>query len=1311
MPLGEDGLHHPTQELHERVEALRQQFISGEVLTAIATPFLKDETRKLEKVQDRQTRTFQILPLDYLCIGTMAFGDYMAYMHKNPITTPSTVGIDPASIEWNNIFSQLITAFKDVNLVDLDYKSMEANSTWQIFESYLRHTTRYYKDFGKATWLVRRGYLLTMCYRASVIAKILSLGEQGVPSGMTGTTDDNTYFAVILPAVAFHRVFPKAHPSDFKLVVKLKLNGDDTVMSVSPDIIDEYNFFSLQKEIGTLNTIITPAVKDGPPSATVEQEKVQFCKKFILWSDQLRGFVPFVDRHTLLDQLSYARDTTTPGLVQIVNSALRWAFFRGTWRENGQIPRDEPTFAEIRKELVSKLLDRHDFDQTLIVTYDEILYSYEHPRVLEIRSQRWLETIELSPMSYIAKANTASFLSAAHTVINVNRPKVEDEESPCMKPHAGLISLITGGINMMHDITHPTVPQISPPTFTMPTINPATIPYANPYGLFSPPMGPHAKYMTMSTVSTRKGELLHASLDAHSVVTPLDDYNNRMYEAKPEHFQTKEDEMALDFFVFRPQIIEAFDVPATGTIPLPMAEFPMCPFYSTDGNAPNKNTEYRMTTYEWAMRQFLYWHGSQRWRFQLVGPREYTVRFMLSMHYGKVPGATVTFDEAVQSPNVYFTFDSATRSFTIETPDINPIRWKARVDAVTNASPLGYINGIAKLWMITLPSGINVPLTVTPKLFVWLCGGSDTVGHKLFPTPSLYYPLSVGDPHLTARTAEKPKMKTLSARNGLWEMVTGSPAMTPHSLPGAVTSSPGDLSAGTAVESSSEQAVPSQPTAEAIPAAPHHGPESIEIQKLSMKYFLLDTLTIDGANNNQVIAHYKKPFDFLKKQALLMAKSGVYFRGGVRVLLTPTTGSFSGGLVLAAWLPYGTTGSIATLFINNPTRISALNHVEIDLASNTAIEFYMPFCYYRDYFEVEGDDISGELVIFQAHFTKPTTSALPTTLQIQARWEDFETYVPRPIPTCVTEAMEKRLLEHKPPKHVAMSASPALKPHSLNETVSENAPRSLHEQGKRAATVPLKVTKATRETCSFADTFHRPTIKFAVATSLNPGGRGHVSIPLYPADVQVDLGDDRFISVGLGNLFDQMKYFYCAFAGDTIFDVIVRADQKGVIPYVFTYITKDSVPEADQISGLIAQLPIPYESTDYWPARYGVDAPTSANYVVNSELPLTEFFPNGKVCVRVPFLCQTRYTAANREMNADTLLNYQQNNFAILLTYPNTGARDTPVDVNVYVEIYARPAPGARLALFRGLPDFKFDDLRNATDDRINHTGATVLTP
>jgi hypothetical protein len=121
---------------------------------------------------------------------------------------------------------------------------------------------------------------------------------------------------------------------------------------------------------------ITPDQVDSKLSTTA------FLKAKFRFHPEFRLYVPFIHPHTLMDQLSYARDPSiesippnAPGLCQCINSALSFAFF---WGENSAHFHDAPSFNAFRSMLLSSIpADCHMHIQT----YDDFSRAFNHQPV------------------------------------------------------------------------------------------------------------------------------------------------------------------------------------------------------------------------------------------------------------------------------------------------------------------------------------------------------------------------------------------------------------------------------------------------------------------------------------------------------------------------------------------------------------------------------------------------------------------------------------------------------------------------------------------------------------------------------------------------------------------------------------------------------------------------------------------------------------------------------------------------------------------------------------------------------------------
>lgn len=1279
--------YEPHDKLVEAIEQLSATTSQGVIPMTVIVPTNKDECRPLAKVAARITRTFQISPLHLLVFGTMVLGDYMMYIHKNPIHRPSTVGLDPASREWHMVFIQLMAPFsgdENLNLLDLDYKAMEANVTWQYYASYQRHLTRYYQDEGQTSWHRRNAYLLMMCQSLQAVGKSLYLRNVGNPSGMKGTTDLNTYVAGIMMAYAFKDCIPEASTGDYTSMVKSKYNGDDTAAKVHSCVADKYNFLTIQASLAKLNTVITPALKDQAPTPFVLPTEISFCKKQILYSQELQSLVPFVTFATLLDQLSFARDVTPSGLAQIINSALQWSFFRGNRKINGQIPSSEPTFDEQRNYMLSKIPESL---WSSIVTYSELQYRFDHPRS-QYNNQMTQTTI--------SQSINASQLPSMTAV-----------------PHAmALISSLIPGLMSMHGPSNPPTPPVAPPAGF--TINVGTTKECANSNVPSASAVPHSLNKNMPTVSFRHGELLHPAFNAQQISQVMDDEANRMTLHGPDEFMTSIDEMHHDFFAEHLQPTAKISVPTTSPQESFLFSADICPI---DGGIPSfEPTEEYFTP---TRLQFLYWmhkfwHGSLKMSLRFFAPREMTCRIAVSFLYGfSGDVSTITYTDSMEYPTIYYTFDSSNREVVFKVPDINPWRWKKRVDLVLNPEIPDQeffdmtANGKIIVWLVTPISGINIPLNGIPYMYFSMCGGPDFSVRKFEPPPGFtnYTAHPTFDDMDSVVMIEEPKIQKITKSLSSVQLSnTRSRTAQPHSASSIVvpipaeeakvTSSSASLDAGTSVENGTSNVLATVKKQTVGPAKIVNSTvEPIEIMKIASKYFHLDTLPVTAASG-VLFTQYNHPSDTLKAQALLVAETGRYFRGDLRVLVTVTTGSFSGGNLIAAFIPYGV-GATAPTPVTREW-ITSFPYVLIDLASNKPIEIFIPYSYFLDYFDHAKTGITlpdmGRLYFFQEDFMSPTTAPKPTVINLQARWENFETFVPKTIPASITSARAALLASRTAIPHSGSEAN-------VNNMVGQSIPMTSDEMQLTTTTVPLNHTPIPGSRGSFADQLTRPYPWYSASIELGIGARTLVALPNFPQSYAPPGADGP--SDGQNAIFNTLSTMYAAFAGDTVFDIVARCDTTGVGMYVASLIGDEETNRPEAVS----LLPLVFASTDPYPSR--LTTPPTDGYTTNSMLPITTSQVPGKMRISTPMYSQTRYVGANDRV---AIPSYNVSQTVLCLEAPSHGATDEKWTVKL--EVYRSLMPGSRFALFIGMPQFNFDVLKTGPTTYVNYPNSKIhITP
>nr|YP_003853309.1 3D [Oscivirus A1] len=272
-----DGHWDPVPELVAEVErALEnpQEFIY--------TTFLKDELRKVEKVENGLTRVIEAAPLPVILAGRMLLGGLFEEMQSQPGKYGSAVGCDP-DIDWTKFFWKF-ERFEHV--YDMDYKAFDSTVPTAAFDLLSYHLERLIGDPRISK------YISSIASSRHVYGNKIYLMLGGMPSGCVGTSILNTICnnCFVLSALLEHKDFDI---NQYYIIAY----GDDVVYATNPPISPTFikSFYDRYTPL-----VVTPADKSDKFNESSTIFDVTFLK---------RSFVPDPTKpwliHPLIDPVVY----------------------------------------------------------------------------------------------------------------------------------------------------------------------------------------------------------------------------------------------------------------------------------------------------------------------------------------------------------------------------------------------------------------------------------------------------------------------------------------------------------------------------------------------------------------------------------------------------------------------------------------------------------------------------------------------------------------------------------------------------------------------------------------------------------------------------------------------------------------------------------------------------------------------------------------------------------------------------------------------------------------------------------------------
>jgi len=362
-----DGTRKMEAALEKAYRSLESDYTDGDYPPAVYIPCAKDEILPKDKIAAGKVRTFQYDSLEHYLLGRKYIGNFCEHITDLHLKGPIRIGLNIHCRDFHDIMEQTFAAISRDEVIDIDYSGYDRSLMAYLAKAAAQVLDCWYgnQDPGRTQWI------LSNFFAVEIFGSAIWQRLQGLPSGMFGTAVINSVINIILIAAAFKNLLPQATVEDFINNIKMSIYGDDNLIGPSPAAkAAGFNFVYLQEYFATVGIVITPADKDNASALFVQRTQTQFLKKRILWSEEFQGYVPIIPSHYVWDHLSYARDTSFSGLVQLCDSLLGEYFFRGRIRESVEIPTWEPTFDELRAKMCKIL------GSNCLVTYESLNEKY-----------------------------------------------------------------------------------------------------------------------------------------------------------------------------------------------------------------------------------------------------------------------------------------------------------------------------------------------------------------------------------------------------------------------------------------------------------------------------------------------------------------------------------------------------------------------------------------------------------------------------------------------------------------------------------------------------------------------------------------------------------------------------------------------------------------------------------------------------------------------------------------------------------------------------------------------------------------------
>ncbi|UHK03077.1 MAG: RNA-dependent RNA polymerase [Guiyang argiope bruennichi nora-like virus 2] len=222
---------------------------------------LKDELRKLEKIQYGTTRAFIAPPMESFLMGRYLFGRWKAAFKSNPDKLFHGLGIDMKSLD----VTDFVTKFKRYKyFMDVDYKNFDQKLLAQFIRAVgviIIETIRHYEhndEYANARYVYFEELICTII----CASKTLFMTNRGNKSGNVLTTELNCLVNFMYGWYVFIKTRNDTSLQTYLQYVYDKNFGDDKAIGITQEAADwGFNFFAYKKVMAEIGQTVTPGNK------------------------------------------------------------------------------------------------------------------------------------------------------------------------------------------------------------------------------------------------------------------------------------------------------------------------------------------------------------------------------------------------------------------------------------------------------------------------------------------------------------------------------------------------------------------------------------------------------------------------------------------------------------------------------------------------------------------------------------------------------------------------------------------------------------------------------------------------------------------------------------------------------------------------------------------------------------------------------------------------------------------------------------------------------------------------------------------
>jgi len=348
---------------------------------------LKDEKRKLKKVEAGDSRLFSVSEMHAQILMKQIFASLMAAVAAAHDTSEPKVGTNPYSHDWDNLYYYFRTFERlfagDYKWFDKSHQEYMMMGCFAIFRAWFEtygihdeffmeslhavlvemeayaqtHLPANWEDLRgsdvEVLWRILKAIFYDSCYCIHVLFGLLVMIIGALPSGHALTTLINCLINMMIFRINFYRQYPSGYR--FEDHARLGVVGDDNGVSVDPKL-NAFNCITMAATCADIGYVYTDYAKELVARAFHDIHEIEFNKrKFVPRGDKI--YAPL--NWETLREILYWRHKSLPEEIAL-GETLRSFFI-----ELYQYPKEE--YDRIRNDVIVLLQKQYPLHITTLM--------------------------------------------------------------------------------------------------------------------------------------------------------------------------------------------------------------------------------------------------------------------------------------------------------------------------------------------------------------------------------------------------------------------------------------------------------------------------------------------------------------------------------------------------------------------------------------------------------------------------------------------------------------------------------------------------------------------------------------------------------------------------------------------------------------------------------------------------------------------------------------------------------------------------------------------------------------------------------